>query len=1049
MASYQFHLSTCCIFWFFSCVARTCWGFNIDTKFSMVKEGKTNGSFFGFSVALHKQTSGEKRYLLLTGAPRELALPKEQVNRTGAMYYCPLTMITSDCERMDIGEKADPKNKILENMWLGVSVASQGGPNGRVMACAHRYVAVLWSGSEGQRRITGRCYVRGNNLTYDEQDEWQHYHYELCNYNEDQDGTGMCNMGIGSGFTDDGTYFGAPGSYNWQGNPFFVHRDGWEKTDFSYPKMKNEANNYIGYTVQMGKKVFHPDRYTIAAGAPRYLHKGAVYLMDVNKDDTVLKANIILEGEQVGSYFGNAIAFADLNNNGWKDVIIGAPYYFERKVEMGGAVYIYMNEGGTFQKSPSLVLKGNPGSYFGFAIANIGDVNQDGFEDIAVGAPFDDFGKVFIYHSSADGLIEAPRQVIDGKKAAPVEIKSFGYSLAGGLDVDENSYPDILIGSLSDKIALLRARPVISIIRNFSVTPKIVDTRKCTTDSCIEVKLCLSYLLNTGNRNYKKDINLSYTLEVERDQRPPRVKFNESRNQPTVYKGKYSMPSDPCKTIKLLLMSNIRDKLHPISILLNYSIHEKDARAGNRMRSLDGFPVLNDDQKHVETKEIEFQKECGMDNKCRSNLQMQYAFASENFVPLPRKNRIQILDYKEAVKKLTLIINVTNYPSDDNNGEDAHQAFLNITVPQTLLYSGFRYPDVHIEGDCKYEETVICELGNPFPSKYKVEIRIIFEASNITLNTKSFVSQLQLSTQSFQEDLEPRKAEVQVEFTVQPTFAVTSQSSQKYFSGVVMGESAMETFTDIGSPVEFTFTVLNRGEPLGDLGMFMIHFEWPFEILNGKWLLYLAEIIINGTETTNCIPPGDIVNPLNLTESGKKRRKRELDPTFRIAQSENVQLFPKQNKRITLDCTSGTARCIYFQCPLTNMSNEATVTVRARLWNSTFLEEYRDTNQVEVTARFNLSLETDKPTIKMENQTRTLILYVKSELNEIQPQDIQLWIIIVAVVAGVLLLGLIILLLWKCGFFKRASTRAMYEAKDQKAEMKIQPSETERLTEDY
>jgi integrin alpha 3 len=37
----------------------------------------------------------------------------------------------------------------------------------------------------------------------------------------------------------------------------------------------------------------------------------------------------------------------------------------------------------------------------------------------------------------------------------------------------------------------------------------------------------------------------------------------------------------------------------------------------------------------------------------------------------------------------------------------------------------------------------------------------------------------------------------------------------------------------------------------------------------------------------------------------------------------------------------------------------------------------------------------------------------------------------------------------QCGFFRRASRREMYEAKGQKAEMKSQPSETERLTEDY
>lgn len=41
----------------------TCLGFNIDTRFPVVKEGQTSGSYFGFSVALHKQTEGAKRYL--------------------------------------------------------------------------------------------------------------------------------------------------------------------------------------------------------------------------------------------------------------------------------------------------------------------------------------------------------------------------------------------------------------------------------------------------------------------------------------------------------------------------------------------------------------------------------------------------------------------------------------------------------------------------------------------------------------------------------------------------------------------------------------------------------------------------------------------------------------------------------------------------------------------------------------------------------------------------------------------------------------------------
>lgn len=57
------------------------------------------------------------------------------------------------------------------------------------------------------------------------------------------------------------------------------------------------------------------------------------------------------------------------------------------------------------------------------------------------------------------------------------------------------------------------------------------------------------------------------------------------------------------------------------------------------------------------------------------------------------------------------------------------------------------------------------------------------------------------------------------------------------------------------------------GEPLGDLGSLVIDFEWPFEVTNGKWLLYLTEILIKGASESRCVPSGNIVNPRNLTVS--------------------------------------------------------------------------------------------------------------------------------------------------------------------------------------
>lgn len=59
---------------------------------------------------------------------------------------------------------------------------------------------------------------------------------------------------------------------------------------------------------------------------------------------------------------------------------MGAPFYFSREDEVGGAVYIYMNTGGGFDSGSSLVLRGPVGSGFGMSIAAAGDLNQDGFQ---------------------------------------------------------------------------------------------------------------------------------------------------------------------------------------------------------------------------------------------------------------------------------------------------------------------------------------------------------------------------------------------------------------------------------------------------------------------------------------------------------------------------------------------------------------------------------------------------------------------------------------------------------------------------------------------
>lgn len=146
-------------------------------------------------------------------------------------------------------------------------------------------------------------------------------------------------------------------------------------------------------------------------------------------------------------------------------MIVAAPFYYGKGE--GGAVYVYTKLCKNFRESDKCrptKLVGKEETRFGFALTNLKDLNKDGYEDIAVGAPYEGKGTVYIYLGSKHGLITTPSQVIHSEDT-PVPLKTFGYSLSGGIDMDRNGYPDLLIGAYEeDAVALLRARKIIDIV---------------------------------------------------------------------------------------------------------------------------------------------------------------------------------------------------------------------------------------------------------------------------------------------------------------------------------------------------------------------------------------------------------------------------------------------------------------------------------------------------------------------------------------------------------------------------------------------------------
>ena len=55
-------------------------------------------------------------------------------------------------------------------------------------------------------------------------------------------------------------------------------------------------------------------------------------------------------------------------------------------------------------------------------------------------------------------------------------MKTFGYSLSGGLDLDGNQYPDLIVGAYkSDAVAYIRTKSVIKTVITTQTNPKVID----------------------------------------------------------------------------------------------------------------------------------------------------------------------------------------------------------------------------------------------------------------------------------------------------------------------------------------------------------------------------------------------------------------------------------------------------------------------------------------------------------------------------------------------------------------------------------------------
>ena len=150
-------------------------------------------------------------------------------------------------------------------------------------------------------------------------------------------------------------------------------------------------------------------------------------------------------GTHSGSWLGYSVAgLGDVNKDGRSDVIVGEPKARLNSKAMAGGANVYSGIDG---KRLWRVVGSAAGDELGTSVGAAGDINGDGNADFLVGAPLSDLAGmdagVLLGYSGANG---APLVTVRGSKA----LVRLGSSCSGGLDMNDDGLPDFVVGSPHD-----------------------------------------------------------------------------------------------------------------------------------------------------------------------------------------------------------------------------------------------------------------------------------------------------------------------------------------------------------------------------------------------------------------------------------------------------------------------------------------------------------------------------------------------------------------------------------------------------------------------
>lgn len=239
-----------------------------------------------------------------------------------------------------------------------------------------------------------------------------------------------------------------------------------------------DAGDFFGYGISSIGDLDGDGVNDIAVSAPSDddsgNNAGALYLLELTTSGTVKATTKITNGTPgfgsplgAGDNFGQgAGAVGDLDGDGWQEVAVPAPGDDDGGNNRGAFYLLFLGPGGTVQSVQKYsdtaggfggVLSNGDG-FGGRQVSNIGDLDADGDDELAVGAYLDDDGgtdrgALWILYLDANFQVTAQQKISQTQGGFPGTLADddlFGMTVVPTGDTNQDGVPDVAVGSNRD-----------------------------------------------------------------------------------------------------------------------------------------------------------------------------------------------------------------------------------------------------------------------------------------------------------------------------------------------------------------------------------------------------------------------------------------------------------------------------------------------------------------------------------------------------------------------------------------------------------------------